>query len=201
MNKPKVLIFDDEKIWANIMSKTLKQKFSVVSTTRQKNWNQNMRSTFWDIILVDVQIGTAKTGAQLSEEAILNYNITSPIILISGVVDLHDVKKKYGNIFYDYICKEESDEKLLKSTLKAYEGITEGNHLKKMLSTLAKRHHVYDDEIIPEFVKTYNGTNDLLKNIEGKTIGHLIRRLDKIHGKQNLAKPAMAILDMINNQR
>lgn len=201
MNKPKILIFDDEKIWANTMSKTLKEKFSVTSTTKHKNWNQNLRSTFWDVVLVDVQIGAAKTGAQLAEEAILNFNITAPIILISGVVNLQEVKKKYKNIFFDYICKEEPEERLLNVALKAYEDRTEGVHLKKMLNILAKRHHVYEDKIIPEFVRTYNNSNKILKNIEGKTIGNLIKRLEPIHGKQNLSKPSMAILDMINNQR
>lgn len=199
-SKPKVLVFDDEMKWAKLIAKTLRTHYSVVATTNAKNWDKHVGSTNWDVIVVDVQLLGPRTGVDLAEEAILKYEITAPIIIISGNVKLCVIEKKYGKIFFGYVSKDNFNRKLLELVYAAYQDRVKGTHLKKMLTKIAKKHRVFDVKINPIQAATYVGITPLIGQIAGKTIGELINSIDGVNGKTNLTKIGRIILGIIHLQ-
>jgi len=201
MNRPKVLVFDDETKWGKNIENTIKSTCFVKRTTTTKLWNEFMQSTFWDAIIVDVQImGSPQNGAHLAEKAILDYGITSPIIIISGNVNLDLIRNKYGKIFLDFVSKTDYVKKIPLSVKKAYTAVNDGSHLQDMLNKLAKKYRVYDDEIILEFVRKYSDMGPLLKIHQGVTIGELINSEYIYSKKTDHGRRGRAILEIIANQ-
>lgn len=201
-SKPKVLIFDDEAQWAKTIEDTIKSEYFVKRTTKTKLWNEYMSSMFWDVIIVDVQImGSVQNGAHLAEKAILEYGITSPIIIISGNVNLDVINAKYGKVFFDYISKDEYATKLPKAVERACDAINNGTHLNSMLPKLAKKYRVGDDEIIPEFIRKYKNTSPVLGIKKGMTVNELINSDHMATKKTDYGRRGRAILEIIENQR
>lgn len=201
MTRINVLIFDDESKWAKNIENVIDSSYFIKRTTTTKLWNKFMRSPFWDVIIVDIQItGLAENGAHLAEKAILEYGVTSPIIVISGNVNLDLIKKKYGKIFFGYISKTDYVTTLPTMVNKAYDAVNDGSHLYDMANKLAKKYRVFDDTIIPEFVRKYNDVSHLIKIHKGMTVDELINAEYFYRTKSDHAKRGQAILDIIENQ-
>ncbi|MCY4491030.1 MAG: response regulator, partial [Thaumarchaeota archaeon] len=140
--KPKVLIFDDQKDWADQIALTL-NKFSTTTISNPDHWNKTISSTHWDAIIVDVQIlGDSLDGPERAEQSILDFGIVTPIIIISGVVNLEDVKKKYGDIFFEYIHKDNYNKDLPHLVENACNVENRYYHMINMLTELAKKFKV-----------------------------------------------------------
>ncbi len=195
------LIFDDEKDWTDIIGGILSPKFQVVKTSAVEGWKKEMSASFFDVIIVDVDIiNFSQYGTQIAEDSILEHRITSPVIVVSGKPVLKKIKQEYGAIFLEYISKDDLNRTLLKSALDASNNVTQQVHIRNMLFAMAKRHDVLNDIVIPEFVQQYDSFRIFSESIDGKTIEDLIRS-PVINGMDKYVQAGRIILDIIHNQR
>ena len=202
-NKPNVLICDDESDWADLIEVSIQNKYSTSKMTNPDNWNKQIGSSNWDAIIVDVQlIGTDVTGVDHAERSILDYGVTSPIIIMSGVVNLEEFQQKYGKMFFDYISKDEFNKSLLESLDKACEHSMRLQHVKDVLLLFCKKFGILDTEFPISLLKEY-GNDDVLQSFKsnnGKTLRDLIDSI--LYGvKHKLDKMGKIIFAIIQHQR
>ena len=173
--RPQVLIFDDSEEWAELIAQVIRDECDAATSCTIARWRHEVTSPHWDAIVVDVQIdGSPKAGTDHAEEAIWEYGITSPVIVISGVMRLEDVKKKHPGIFFDYISKDDLND-LPESINKACSMKPRGAHIKRMLTSYARKFGVLKKEFSPELLDPAN--KQLFQDSNGKTVGDLISML------------------------
>lgn len=151
--KPKVLIFDDDSEWAVQIAIPLEKKFNVTHISRSDYWNQYLLNSLWDAIIVDVHIlGDDLSGPEHAMKSILKYYVTVPMTIISNVVNLKDVEKQYGRIFYGYMHKDNCIEELppLVEAVCSIESSKE--HIKKMTTEIARQNKILDYEFPKEWI-------------------------------------------------
>jgi len=106
-SKPKVLIFDDED-WANTIEIDIRDRYNATIVSTGEEWNSKIAPSYWDVIIVDVQIlGSAKLGFEIAEDAILTLGIKTPVIIITNKVDIESIRKSKGNLFFGYHSKSD----------------------------------------------------------------------------------------------
>ena len=107
----RVLVFDDDHDWADQMALTLNE-FSPQPISNPDDWNKHI-ATRWSAIVVDVQIlGSTMNGPDMAARAILEYGITAPVIVVSGIIRLDEIRQKYGDVFFDYVHKDDCGQQL-----------------------------------------------------------------------------------------
>jgi len=149
-DRPKVLIFDDEIDWANSIEMDIKHRYQATIVTTSEQWNAKIAPSYWDVIIVDAQIlGTVKMGFEIAEDAILTLGIKTPIIVITGKVDIENIKKTKGNIFFSYQSKSDPDfsEKLLTDIDRAYAITKTRDHVCNMLEEIAKDNNIFYEDL------------------------------------------------------
>ena len=194
--QPKVLIFDDDQQWAEQIELSLKDKFSTTTISNPDYWNKHISSTHWDAIIVDVQImGYELNGPERAEQSILEYDITSPIIVISGVANLKDIEKKHGKVFFAYVHKDNYNDQLPPLIESACKEQGRYNYIHGMLMELGKRFKVLDSEF-PKDMITDKAAFTMFDDTDGRTIVDLISTI--LYGtKNNLSKMGKIILEVI----
>ena len=194
------MIFDDQFEWAEQIELSLKNKFSTTTISNPDNWNEHISSTYWDAVIVDVQIlGDRLNGPERAEQSILKYGITSPIIVISGAVNLKGIEKKYGKIFFAYVDKNNYNEHLPSLIESA---CTEQGRLKyicEMLTEFGKKFNILDS-VFPKNMITDTVAYSLFENDGGKTIEDLIRII-LVGTKNHLSKMGQIILKVIDYKK
>ena len=127
-------------------------------------------------MIMDVQIlGSPEKGTDHAERAILEYGITSPVIVISGVWQLEDLKKKHSDIFFDYISKNDLNDRLPESIARACSMGPRTAHVKRMLILFAKKFDILKKEFPLELLDTMS--RPLFESSGGKTIEDLINMI------------------------
>ena len=193
---PKVLIFDDQPRWAEQIALSLKNKFLTTTISNPDRWNKHISSTYWDAIIVDVDIlGDNLNGPERAEQSILEYGMTSPIIVISGVVNLKDIEKKHGNVFFAYVHKDNYNEQLPTLIESACTEQGRCKYIHGMLIEFGKRFSILDNEF-PKYMITDKVASALFDSNSGRTINDLISTI-LVGTKNELSKMGKIILEII----
>lgn len=193
--KPRVLIFDDDAGWAEQIALSLQDGFNTTSITEPSDWNEHIRSTYWDAIVVDVQIlGSDINGLEIAERSILEYEITTPVIVISVVPNLKEIEKKHGRVFFGYVRKTNYNHELPTLVNQACKPLGRSIYLHGMLTEFAKRFGVLHD-ILPDDMAGYD-FSWVTKNVKGKTINDLIE-IAGAGPKRELSNMARIVLRII----
>lgn len=192
--KPKVLIFDDDAGWAEQIALSLQDGFDTTSMTKSSNWDAHIRSTYWDAIVVDVQIlGSATSGLEMAENSILEYEITAPVIVVSVLPNLDEIERRHGNVFFGYVRKTNYNEELPPLVDRACKPLGRATYLHGMLTEFAKRFGVlrdtFPDNMVDYGLAHLAGANcETIKDLIGMVSGGT---------KHELSKMAMAIMQVI----
>lgn len=186
--KPKVLIFDDELEWTTAIEMYINDRYDATTVTTVEGWNSKIAPSFWDAIIADAQIlGSAKTGFEIAEDAILTLGIKSPIIIITNKVDIESIKKTKKDLFFSYLSKTDPNfsEKLLTEIDRACASTKDNSHVCTVLTGVATELKIFEKKLSNETVDvwrselelfgynlspttiTFKGLVDLLKDGEG----------------------------------
>ena len=200
-DRPNVLICDDEQDWADLIIKSIQDKCKTSATTDPSKWNKQIGSSNWDAIIVDVQlIGQDITGVEHAEKSILQYGVTSPIIITSGNVNLKDYRKKYGKMFFDYISKDDIHESLLESLEKACQSTARLQHVKNVLTLFCKKFKILNNKVPLQLLEDYDDALQSFKSSNGETIDDLINSI--LYGlKYKMDKMAKIIFEIIRHEK
>ena len=144
-------------------------------------------------------LGDQLDGPERAEKSILDFGITSPIIIITGVADLAGVEKKHGKIFFAYVHKSDYNKQLLPLVEKACTNDGRFTYIKDMLTEFAKRFKILHYEI-PEGIIENEIASKLFYDNDGKTIKDLILII-LAGSKPYLSKMGQVILHVINHAR
>ena len=175
--KRRVLIFDDNKDWAELIAELIRDKCDASTACTINRWRHEVTAPHWDAMVMDVQIlGSPETGTDHAERAIWEYGITSPVIVISGVWRLEDIKRRHPGIFFDYISKDDLNDLLPESIDRACSIGPRTAHVKRMLASFANKFGILKKEFPPELLDTM-GFEQLFKSSNGKTIEDLINMI------------------------
>lgn len=190
----RVFIFDDDRDWGDQMALSLKG-FSTQVATNPKDWDQHIASTRWNAIVVDVQIlGHTLQGPHMAARSILEFGITAPVIIVSGIIRLDTVRQKYGDVFFDYVHKDDCGDRLLPVVSSACSRDGLERHLRAMLARIASDLDVIDKR----FPSGHLGTPaaDIAQSASLSTVGDLIDALisgDK-HNMDMMGKEVLHII-------
>ena len=153
-DRPKVLIFDDDMNWAEQIEKAICDRCDPSKLTTIDSWNEAMASSHWDVIVADEQIkGYPKTGTDYAERAILEYGITAPVIVITGVWLLRELKSKSPGMFFDYISKENLHDRLPEAIDRACQIDARTDHVERMTKAFAKKFGILEKEFPPDLLR------------------------------------------------
>ncbi len=179
--KPKVLIFDDKEWWAKQIANTIRLTYDTTTTTTIDYWRKEASSAYWDVIVMDVKIlGTQTTGTHHAEQAILEYGITSPIIVISGVSSHDEMEREHPGIFFDYVHKDDLGSRLPESVDRACTIGARTDHVRRMTTAFARKFRILrvgfstdllQGKVLKQLFESAGGTTvaDLIGLIEGAT--------------------------------
>lgn len=200
-DRPNVLICDDEQDWVDLITKSIQGKYKTSATTDPSNWNKQIGSSNWDAIIVDVQlIGQDITGVEYAEESILQYGVTSPIIITSGNVNLKGYREKYGKMFFDYISKDDINEPLLESLEKACQNTARLQHVKNVLILFCQKFQILDNIVPLQLLEDYGDALQYFRSSNGRTMKDLINSI--LHGsKHKMDKMAKIIFYIIRHEK
>jgi len=106
LEKPKLLVFDDDERSARATGRQLNDHFEITIVKNQDELEDKIAETF-SVILTDIRIqGTEKTGFEIVNEIRQNMRITRiPIIIYSGQITVDETRKEQGKLFFDYVDK------------------------------------------------------------------------------------------------
>ena len=120
--KPKLLLFDDDERTADLIIDSLENEFNVIWVSKQEELEDIISDEF-DVIVTDVSIkDSEKTGYELIDDFRRNIKITrTPIVVYSAKVNIADIEKEQGKLFFAYIDKGEKvmGDELLEKCLEA----------------------------------------------------------------------------------
>ena len=175
--RPRVLIFDDDEAWAKLVARSIHNTCDAIIAHTIDRWTHEVSGQHWDAMVMDVQIpGSPKTGTDHAEQAIWEYWITSPIIVISVGWRLEAIKRKHPGIFFDFIPKDDLRSRLPESINRAYSIDTRSDHVKRMLTSFARKFGILKKEFPIELLDTGH-VRQLFKSSNGKTIEDLINMI------------------------
>lgn len=199
--KPKVLVFDDDLKWIKLIEQRLSRKCNVTSISDSKHWNIQVSGSKWEAIIIDVKIlGESLNWPERAKQSILEYLITSPIIVVSEVFKPDALKIKYGEIFFGYIGKEDGiEDELMPMIESACTNEGKNNHIKKMTTEFAKEYKILEYEFPRDWISN-RVILELINTDNKKTIKDLI---STTFGNQNeqLTTMGKIILDVITMAR
>jgi len=84
--KPKVLIIDDEVDWAHSTKMLLQDKYNIDFVETGNEGVQKVKTTDYDVIVIDWQLMEEKTGTDVMVE-IKGFNKIIPVIIVSGKIE------------------------------------------------------------------------------------------------------------------
>jgi DNA-binding NtrC family response regulator len=84
--KPKVLIIDDEVDWAHSTKMLLQDKYKIDFVETGNEGVQKLKTTDYDVIVIDWQLMEEKTGTDVMVE-IKGFNKIIPVIIVSGKIE------------------------------------------------------------------------------------------------------------------
>ncbi len=150
---PKIMIFDDDPQWAKQM-RLLLTAFHVTAISDPKDWDVHISRSDLQALVVDVDIlGDKMTGPERAMKSILEFGVTAPAVIISGVVDLDEVKKKYGDLFYGYVHKDRCPEDLPGMLKDACTPESRLAYIRRMTAEMARQRGVLDYEFPPDWIE------------------------------------------------
>jgi len=162
--KPKVLIFDDEIEWATSIEMYITDRYDSTIVTSAEGWNSRIAPSFWDAIVADAQIlGSAKTGFEIAEDAILTLGIKSPIIIITNKVDIESIKKTKKDLFFSYLSKADPSfsEKLLTEIDRACASTKDSSHICNLLTGVGSELKIFDKKLSDEAIGVWKSELEL----------------------------------------
>ena len=190
-----MLIFDDDAVWAKQIALSLKDRFATTQITEPSDWDVHIRSTYWDAIVVDVRIlGNDDNGPEMAEKSILEYEVTTPVIVIS-VADLRGIERKHGRVFFGYVRKANYNAELPALVDQACKPLGRSTYLRNMLTEFARRFGVLRDTF-PDSMVDYDSARRVITNSDCQTIKDLIAMIGG-GPKHELSNMAIAVLRVI----
>ena len=105
-DKPKLLLFDDDQKTVDLIQDSLEDDFDVTWCSTQEELDDKIDPSF-DVIVTDVSIKDSdKTGYEIIDDIRRNLRITRiPIVVYSAKVNIEDIRKECGKLFFDYVDK------------------------------------------------------------------------------------------------
>ena len=180
--KPQVLIFDDNEIWASNYELAISRHYLARSVITVDEWHEFISAPYWSAIVVDVQIlGQKKSGLDFAKEAILKHGITTPVIIISGIAPLEDIKEKYNQFFFDFIPHENYSARLLSTINRACDEQIRHEHVVRMLTVFTEQRDLLDYKLsstdIEEVTDEHKFTEvkQIFGSMEGQTLHEIIK--------------------------
>lgn len=171
--------------------------FSTQVATSPNDWGQHIASARWSALVVDVQIlGHTLQGPDIAARSILEFGITAPVIIVSGIIRLDTVRQKYGDVFFDYVHKDDCGDRLLPVVSSACSRDGLERHLRGMLTRIASDLDVIDKQ----FSSGHLGTPaaEMAQNASLSTVDDLIDAL--ISGdKRNMDRMGKEVLNVIHS--
>lgn len=201
-DKPKVLIFDDDMDWADQIAMSIRDRCDPSELTAKDRWDEAMASSYWDVIIVDEQIaGYTKTGTDYAEQAILKYGITSPIIVISGVWLLRDLKSKNPGMFFGYVSKDHLRDELPGMIDRACQIDARTDHVKQMTTAFAKKFGILKKRFPPDLLRCTT-LKRLFESAGGSTVADLIGLIGKTASQHldRVGKSVLMVMDRVRTQ-
>lgn len=194
--KPNVLIFDDDPDWAEQIAIPLRRKFEVITISNPDDWDIHVSGGRRDVIIIDVQIlGDDLDGPNRAKQSILKFRITAPIIVISGVVSLPDIQNEHGEMFFEYVHKDDCIKELPPLVESACLPDNRKIHIQKMTTRIAKLHNILDHEFPSDWI-VVKYIKKIFVDSNKKTIKDLISMM---HGSTSdqIANMGKTILQVI----
>jgi len=107
---PKLLLFEDDSKNAKIIKAACRKSFDIVWVKNEDELDAEIKDDF-DVIISDVRIrGTDRQGHQIIEDIRRKYKISRiPVILYSGVLNVFEIEKERGRLFFAYVDKGDID--------------------------------------------------------------------------------------------
>ena len=196
----RVLVFDDDKDWGEQMAMSLHPSEYVI-VAGPKDWGRHVASTSWDAIVVDVQIlGSDRTGPEIVAESIPRYGIAVPVIVVSGIAKLDGIKRKYGDLFFDYIHKDDCGARLPGAVESACSAEELRRHLPLMLEKAASDRGVLDRPFPPDALTRV--TAGVAGSAGARTVRDLIGTVGGSNPHlTNMCREILAVIDDLDAQQ
>lgn len=188
MAKPKLLLFDDDVKIADIIEDSLEDEFDVTWRSKPHELDDVINDEF-SVIVTDVSItGYDKAGYQIIDDLRRKMKIMrTPIVVYSAKINIKDIKRECGKLFYAYVDKGDAmGDKLVETCLEASQ--MKPNIISvDSFEAYFERIGVLDDAILPEdstnfqimgidkdFIKTHKQLIEQLKyNLDDMSRGEL----------------------------
>jgi CheY-like chemotaxis protein len=120
--KPNLLLFEDNAAQVDLIIDSLSDDFDVTWVSNQKQLEEIISDEF-NVIVTDVSIKDFdKTGYEMIDDFRRNIKITkTPIVVYSAKVNIADIEKEQGKLFFAYVDKGEKvmGDELLERCLEA----------------------------------------------------------------------------------
>ena len=120
--KPKLLLLEDNAAQVDLIIDSLSDDFDVTWVANQEQLEEIISDEF-DVIVTDVSIKDSdKTGYEMIDDFRRNIKITrTPIVVYSAKVNIADIEKEQGKLFFAYVDKGEKvmGDELLEKCLEA----------------------------------------------------------------------------------
>jgi len=85
-SKPKILVIDDERDWADSVQMLLQDRYHIDIVETGEEGLRKVKEIDYDMVLMDWQLMGAKSGTDVMVE-IKEFNKIIPVILVSGKID------------------------------------------------------------------------------------------------------------------
>jgi len=122
MEKPRLLLFDDDEKTIDLTGDALEDYFDVTLVTLESQLDDIITDDF-AVIVTDVSIKDSdRTGYQILDELRRKYKITrTPIVVYSAKVNINSIQIEQGKLFFRYVDKatKTSNDELLEACIAA----------------------------------------------------------------------------------
>ena len=156
-NKPKLLLFEDEIRNAKLIRRVCEKNFDITWVRNEAELDEEISEEF-DVIVSDIRIkGTDDVrGHKIIEDIRRKYKLSRiPVIIYSGVVNVHEIEKERGRLFFSYVDKGDidfatqlADKALEASAQKA--NISSRRYFKSRLEELGKLDETLDESDVSD---------------------------------------------------
>jgi len=172
-----LLLFDDDARNAKLIKASFKKKFNITWVKNEGELDNEIRDDF-KVIVTDVKIqGTDKKGYQIIEDIRKKYKISRiPVVVYSGVVNVDQIEKERGRLFFGYVDKGKEDfaDELLQKCIEAElekDNITSHRYFETRFQMLGKLNEPLDTLDLSNHLSFLGDASSL------KTIKHLIAQM------------------------
>ena len=186
---PKLLLFEDEIRNAKLIKAACKKYFDITWAKNEEMLDDEISEEF-DVIVSDIRIrGTDVRGHMIIEDLRRKYKISRiPVIIYSGIVNVFEIEKERGRLFFGYIDKGDEDfaEQLVQKAIEASlekENITSHRYFETRFKDMNK----IDETLITSDV--INHLSFITDTSQLKTVKDLINQMYKDDMEEDILDP------------